>query len=200
MRWCACTQRLRLARRRHHREVRGFVLRPLALLLALGLGAVVTPAAGQTAARFGTLSVRHGWEAAGGRDGARGVGLELEVRPHGRVAPGIRYERWDFGIECVGLGPCPSGVTAWTLGGTVRGWGGGRLVPWVGADMGSMRWTSGATGMSLRGRSGWDLRLGRAGGLSFELAYTRFLESSTSSARMLQRGILGAAMGVRVGY
>lgn len=175
---------------------------PLVLpaLSILALATFPGPASAQSSPSHATLTVRHGWEAAGGRDGARGIGFELEVRPQGTVAPGLRYDRWDFGIACAGLDPCPSGVSTWSLGGTVRGGGSPRLVPFAGADVGSMRWTSGATGVSVRLRSGLDVRLARAVGLTFDLGYVRFLKESAGRGRMLQDGILGVSGGVRVGY
>ena len=171
---------------------------PALSVLAVTLSTV--PASAQTSPSVATLTVRHGWEVAGGRDGARGIGFEVEVRPHGAVVPFARYDRWDFGIACVGLVPCPSGVTLVSVGGTVRGRGSGRVVPFAGADVGRMRWTSGAKGGSLRFRSGMDVRLARFVGLTFDLGYTRFVQESAGPGRMLQDGHLGMSGGVRVAY
>lgn len=170
------------------------------LLLILALTTLPVPASAQTAPSLATLTARYGWEPTGGRDAALGIGFELELRPQGTVVPTVRYDRWEFGIACVGLDPCPSGVGIWSLGGTVRGGGTARLVPFTGADVGSMRWTSGAKGVSVRLRSGLDVRLARAVGLTFDLGYVRFLQESAGRGRMLQDGILGVSGGVRVGY
>jgi hypothetical protein len=144
------------------------------------------------------IIARYGWGPTTRTDDAFGVGLELEAFPTRTVVPGFRLDHWDFGIDCGGLGPCPSGVTTVALGAKYRVAGATRMVPYAGGDVGYMSWTSDVTGVSLRARAGADIRLVRHVDLNVDGSFTRFVERSDNSGSMLEEQLWGFSAGLKL--
>jgi hypothetical protein len=127
---------------------------------------------------------------------AYGLGLEVEALPYTKLVPSLRIDYWDFGIGCLDS-PCPSGVATYAAGlryQSAVAW----LQPYAGGDVGYMAWASEAKGISLRARTGVDVRIFRPLGLNVDAAYVRYIRLGNTSARMYQDGLLTITAGGRL--
>lgn len=169
-----------------------------AFLALLILSPIPTHSVAQSSRSLVGIVVRYGWAPTNGLDDALGVGLELEAFPGGAFVPVVRADQWNFGIDCVGLGACVSSVTTISLGGKYRLTGAPSMVPYAGGDIGYMEWTSDLSGASVRLRVGADIRLMPHIDLNIDGAFTRFIEVSDSSQRMLEEQLTGLSAGLRL--
>lgn len=172
------------------------------LLLAIncGLTLLPSPSSAQDESSIAGVVVRMGLGPSARIGTAYGFGMELEAAPQSTLVPSLRVDAWSFGIDCIGFVPCPSSVSTYAVGGKYRVRSEGPLVPYVGADVGYMKWASDATGISLGLRAGGRVPVIRPLGLALEVGYSRFFELSEPKGRMLQDGILGFSAGLALWF
>lgn len=151
-------------------------------------------------AQIVAVTARYGWAPTERFDDAFGIGLELEVMPNATIVAGGRLEAWGFGVGCVGLDPCPNGVMIAAAAARYRIPTEGTVDPYVGGDAGYMRWTSGASGISMRARGGVDIQLIRHIDLNIDGGYTRLVELWNTDRRTLQDSLVGFSAGLRLWF
>lgn len=166
------------------------------VLTLIVLSATTTSLAAQNSPTTAGMIVRYGFGSTARLDDAFGFGLELEAFPSRALVPVVRLDQWDFGVVCVGLGPCPSAVTTVTLGAKYRAVGTTSVAPYGGGDVGYMEWTSNLAGLSVRVRGGVDIGLIRHVGLNVDGAFTRFVKLSETEETMLESHLWGVSVGL----
>jgi hypothetical protein len=168
-------------------------------VMALLLIAASAPVAAQSRSSIVGVAARYGVGTSSDvSDGIINVGLEGELFPSGRLVPGVRLDVELFGINCVGLGPCPSHVTTLTAGLRLRTNDAGRFVPYVGVDGGRMWWNSAARGWAWHARVGGDIELARFVALVAELGYLGLKETTDTQRGTPADGLVKATAGLRL--
>lgn len=169
------------------------------LLLALAIGGVGFAASAQEAASIVGVTARGGFGLSGETDAPVGFGFEVELHPTKAIVPSVRLDGWMYGIACTAFpAACPSSVTTLTLGGTYHVRSATRLIPYVGVDIGGMRWASGTSGLTLRLRGGADIRLIRHVMLNLDGGAARFVAVSRTEGGQLHNHLVNLSIGLKL--